>query len=63
MSLLTTTANIKIYYRLVCASNRRYDDSLEESEHLFIIRSSDYYLGILTIWGKASEELDAPLKD
>jgi hypothetical protein len=54
--------NIKIYYRLVCASNSALCDSLEESRASpFIIRSSDYYLDILLFEGKA-EELDAPFE-
>jgi hypothetical protein len=55
--------NIKIYYRLVCASNSALCDSLEESRASpFIIRSSDYFLDILLFEGKA-EELDAPFEN
>ncbi|WP_392385650.1 hypothetical protein [Marinomonas primoryensis] len=53
---------IKIYYRLVCTSNSKLCDSLEESRASpFIIRSSDYDLDILLFEGKA-EELDAPFE-
>jgi hypothetical protein len=54
--------NIKIYYRLICTSNSKLCDSLEESRASpFIIRSSDYDLDILLFEGKA-EELDAPFE-
>jgi len=50
--------NIKIYYRLVCASNSALCDSLEESRAspFIIIRSSDLLSRYLLFWkGKAED--------